>query len=47
MFWKIVGIDDVDYLSVKLGVILSILIFSLFSTINMYFLKLKTLLKNF
>ena len=47
MFWKIVGIDDVDYLSVKLGVILSILIFSLFSTINMYFLKLNTLLKNF
>ena len=47
MFWKIVWIDDVDYLSVKLGVILSILIFSLFSTINMYSLKLKTLLKNF
>lgn len=42
MFWKIEGIDDVDYLSVKLGVILSILIFSLFSTVNMYFLKLKT-----
>ena len=42
MFWKIEGIDDVDYLSVKLGVILSILIFSLFSTVNMYFFKLKT-----
>lgn len=47
MFWKIEGIDDVDYLLVKLGVILSILIFSLFSTINMYSFKLKTLLKNF
>lgn len=47
MFWKIEGIDDVDYLLVKLGVILSILIFSLFSKINMYSFKLKTLLKNF
>lgn len=38
MFWKIEGIDDVDYLSVKLGIILSILIFSLFSTV---FFKIK------